>query len=171
MPKSVEILSGVPGCGKSTFALQRLKFYANGNRPVYICSADDFHMVDGEYVFNPANIGQAHATCLRKFIKSLVSLADCDDCLVIVDNTNIHAWERMNYIAIAEALGFEVSVHCWLVHAIVDLHVCIERNTHGVPADVIARMALAHEVPSGAQYHEIGPENAQLRSALSPEVV
>ena len=50
--KTLIILRGVPGCGKSTVAEVLSN---NGKYPV--CTADDFFMKDGEYKWNPKQLG------------------------------------------------------------------------------------------------------------------
>lgn len=51
----IYFLRGVSGSGKSTEAMR----LANNNKDV-ICSADDYFMKDGEYIFNPSLLAAAH---------------------------------------------------------------------------------------------------------------
>jgi predicted kinase len=121
----VKILRGLPGSGKSTYA----KTLSNA----IVCSADDYHMVDGEYKFNPANVSKAHQDCLRAFVEECQS--DDFDYLV-VDNTNTTALEIAPYFRIAEAYGLDIEI----LEFECSITTSVERNVHGVPRHVIERM-------------------------------
>lgn len=131
--KQIHILRGPSGSGKTTFANNLIV-----NQPDHrICSADSFHMVDGEYQFNPANIGQAHAACLEDFLLAI----DLGVSLIIVDNTHIHTWEWTNYARIGMMhKDYEVKVHDFVVSRIDVMNICAARNKHAVPQDVVYRM-------------------------------
>ena len=120
----VTIMRGIPGSGKST--------YAKALNPEVICSADLFFMVSGEYNFDPSLISEAHKTCLRQFLHSLNRRAKD----IVVDNTNIHAWEISPYYNVAEAHCYEVEI----VNVHFDAPTAHNRCIHGVPFDVIYRM-------------------------------
>lgn len=133
----VIILSGVPGSGKSTLAKSIVV-----NAPAVICSADNYFMVDGEYRFDPTKLGEAHAACLHRFTRSLITARDqtwAKDDNIIVDNTNTTALEMAPYVALAAAFGAE----CEIVTAVCDPEVAHARNTHGVPLAGVKRMAQA----------------------------
>lgn len=116
------ILSGVPGCGKSTYCKD-----LDG----IVCSADDWFMRGGVYKFDFRELGNAHNACLKKFIESIVNGYD-----VVVDNTNTTAEEIIPYYAIAAAYGYEIE----LITIFEDPEVCAERNVHGVPKEGIIAM-------------------------------
>lgn len=139
MPKVV-ILRGLPGAGKSTYrktVLEKLKtgFHALGE--IFDCSADHFFMVGGEYKFNPMQLGEAHASCLRSFTQRL--LAQRPNDLIVVDNTNLSVAEFAPYAALALAYKAEleiVTIECgWQTAA--------GRNVHGVPMNSYSRMEKA----------------------------
>lgn len=131
MDNRVIVLSGIPGSGKST-AAQRYRFAWDAK----IVSADDFFTDDdGRYHFNPAQIADAHATCLRSF----VSLLQMRWPVVVVDNTNTTAIEVAPYMALAQAFGYEAL----LLTVRADAALAHARNVHGVPLHTVERMALA----------------------------
>uniref|UniRef100_A0AAY4CZE0 NEDD4-binding protein 2-like 1 n=1 Tax=Denticeps clupeoides TaxID=299321 RepID=A0AAY4CZE0_9TELE len=66
---------------------------------------------------------------------------------VIIDNTNIHAWEMKPYVETALETGYNVCFYepetSWKCDPI-ELE---RRNTHGVPRDKIAKMLECFEAP------------------------
>lgn len=139
----VIIMRGLPGAGKSTWANRELMNYRHNDRhdptAATIVSADHFFMKDGEYKYNPSKIGEAHKECMRAFLDAAglryITRLHC----LIVDNTNVHRWEYMPYVSVAEALGHEVEiVEVWPREYSWDS--LAQRNAHGVPASTIARM-------------------------------
>lgn len=153
--RKVLILRGPSGCGKSTRAqhIQDTKKYC-GWRPftVRVVSADQFFInVDtGEYEFNPLKIGEAHADCLSRFIEILGTASS--ETLLIVDNTNIHRWEFHHYVEAARLGGWDVSIEQFVPRSFDDAKLCIKRNQHKVPADVILRMCNEFEPGYGVTY-------------------
>lgn len=138
MEKTVVILRGLPGSGKSHYVDHfHVSWIRNCGRdekivPV-ICSADDFFMVDGEYRFDPSAIGLAHAECFRKFVDAVNNKAVRS---VIVDNTNITQAEFSPYVTYGLAYGCDVK----LVTMWCPLETAMSRQTHDVPSFVMLRM-------------------------------
>lgn len=122
--KTVIIMSGVSGSGKSTYVKHNFK----GST---VCSADDFFMRNGKYSFDPNKLDEAHGFCLRKYARALA----LDEQRIVVDNTNLTAEEIAPYYAMARAYGYEVELVTLWVHA-----KTAERNVHGVPAKSLERM-------------------------------
>ena len=123
----VEILQGLPGSGKST--------YANSRGCVFF-SADLFHVgEDGIYRFDPKNSGVAHSSCLNKFIEYARSRCHSGD-LVIVDNTNCRAHEVAPYMAVAAAYNVEAEI----IYFPCSVEDSVKRNVHGVPFGTIWEM-------------------------------
>lgn len=118
------ILSGIPGSGKSTFA-------GEADKSV-ICSADDFFMVEGQYLFDFRKLGEAHGSCLRKFVECLSR----GENVVYVDNTNTTVLELAPYVAVASAYKYQVE----LVTFLCDPEVGAKRNKHGVPLNACISM-------------------------------
>ncbi len=127
--KEVIILSGISGSGKSTYARK----IADTSKDVCIVSADHYFMVNGEYVFDANNLGEAHGQCLRNYTQALLG----DATVIIVDNTNTTAIEIAPYVALAKAYKAD----CSLVTVHVDADVAVKRNCHGVSAKTIHNQA------------------------------
>ena len=123
------ILRGVPGSGKSFLAKQLAK-----SRGAVIVSADTYF--EGRKIaFNPALIGEAHASCFRAFLRT----ASAKRSDIVVDNTNLTAWEISPYYLGSAALGYDAEI----LEVDCDPSVAFARQTHGVPAHVHKGMAAA----------------------------
>lgn len=131
--KQVKILSGVSGSGKSTYATNLQNENEADMRGTYYCtifSADNYFMIDGEYRFDPAKLGEAHAKCFREYIETLnADTTWCD--LVIVDNTNATVAEIAPYVLGAQAYGWDVEIITLMCGSEDDVKVCAARNSHG----------------------------------------
>lgn len=129
MERKVIVLRGIPSSGKSTKARELAKSVEGS----VICSADDFFMKTGTYVFDPNLLRAAHQSCFRKFTKSLQDSVP----LVIVDNTHTRKWEYEKYVEQAQEFGYEVEIVS-LPHP--DPEVAAARNLHGVGIEIIKKM-------------------------------
>lgn len=126
----VQVLRGVPGCGKSR--------YAKSLHNARVVSADQFFEgPDGSYNFDPAKIGAAHSDCLRRYL-ALLNIINPHAMpeLLVVDNTNASIAEMAPYVALAAAHGFEVEI----VEFVCDPAVAAARNVHGVPAEIVQKI-------------------------------
>ncbi len=128
--KVMFILRGLPGSGKSTKAKQLA-----GDNGV-ILSTDDFFMINGEYQYDPAMIGEAHfwnETRAQNAIENEVSP-------IVIDNTNVEAWQPKKYVEMALAAGYDIKVEQadtpWAFNA----EELAKRNTHEVPQANIEEM-------------------------------
>ena len=137
----VILYRGLPGCGK-TYSIQQwmlsLKLHPNDPAP-RVFSADFFFQKNGKYEFDYRKIGEAHAWCYRQFLDMIIPFDDEigeNISHLVIDNTNICAFEMAPYIQAANAYG--------LVHEIrtiwSDPVVAAKRNVHNVPATTIFRM-------------------------------
>ena len=104
--RTVRILSGPSGCGKSTLCEKWKKEAESDNVRFVRVSADDYFIdrITGEYNFDPSNLPIAHSYCMNRFLSMMGETSDSDR-LLVVDNTNIHSWERQNYGTAAYVAG------------------------------------------------------------------
>jgi tRNA uridine 5-carbamoylmethylation protein Kti12 len=125
MQKSVIILRGLPGSGKTTF-LNFLVAYTH-------ISMDKFWTKDGEeYKFDYHKLSEAIQWTQDQFLKAL----DAESTLpIVVDNVS-YAYEHYRFF-VEEAKKRNIPVH--IVHIERPLQEC--RNSHGVPADKVEQMA------------------------------
>jgi hypothetical protein len=130
----VIILIGESGSGKSTWVAKDIE---KNPRHFRICSADNyFYDSDGEYHFDPAQLGHAHSACLHDFLSALTNpYMD----VVYIDNTNTTLVEIAPYMAIAQAHNCDVRVIVMEGGGVGEF---AQRNVHGVPEEVVERQAL-----------------------------
>jgi predicted kinase len=128
--RRVIIMRGISGSGKSHHA----KLFAHNG---VVVSADDYFMVAGEYRFDAGKLGDAHAYCMREFLRAL----DKGTETVVVDNTNMRLYELNPYRMVAMAMGYDVEVY----HVIAPISVALQRGQHSVPQVGLVRQNNAYE--------------------------
>lgn len=124
----VLVMRGIPGSGKSTLANK-----IAAENAAAIVSADDYFVVDGKYTWNPDKLSEAHRQCMRRFLDNVLNNEPC----IIVDNTNINVEDAAPYIAIGEAMGYDVEI----VQVTCDPAIAAKRNVHSVKPDKVLEMA------------------------------
>lgn len=97
--RQLKLIRGLPGSGKSTLAQQ----FASEGWLHY--EADHFFERNGQYVFDPSLIGQAHQDCFDRTESSLCSGQD-----VVVANTFVEQWEIAPYWALARRYDADFTV-------------------------------------------------------------
>lgn len=117
--KTLYIVRGLPGSGKST--------WVRNNLHIKPFEADDFFMRDGVYRYVPDMVHRAHEFCRRRCENAMKEGQE----IIAVANTFSRKWEYSKYIDLADKYGYEIVIH-----------VCKGRykNIHNVPDDVISKM-------------------------------
>jgi predicted kinase len=96
--KTVIILRGISGSGKTTFA------EAIADNRTAICCADDYFVdANGNYNFDPEKLNDAHEFCKERF-KKVCRDEGIDK--IIVANTNTSDWEFNWYKKVADDFRF-----------------------------------------------------------------
>jgi predicted kinase len=123
--KTIILLRGIPGAGKSTLANLLLP-----NKPHCIRSADMFFEDEkGNYNFNARELPTAHKWCKNQ-VEYLMS--DQEE-LIIVDNTFTQEWEMADYFDLAKKYDYRI------VTLIVENRHG-SKSIHNVPQDKIDMM-------------------------------
>jgi len=94
------IVRGLPGSGKSTFVRSNERFY--GAKAI---EADDFHMINNEYVYRQERAGYAHEWCQAQVAYYLNQGFD-----VVVANTFITSHAAVPYYEIAQDFDAEFEI-------------------------------------------------------------
>lgn len=99
--KYLILVAGAPGAGKTTLA----RAIGNLSLDVFTIATDDyFYDVFGNYLFNVANIGEAHQWCQ----KEVLSAMRVNVPLIVVHNTFSTRAEIEPYIRLAEQNDYMV---------------------------------------------------------------
>jgi len=125
------IMRGLPGSGKSHIASHMLQQMPDA----IVCSADDYRMVNGEYVHSKDGNADAHAKCFAKFLDAIRAKK-----VVIIDNTNVKRWEFERYVDEATKAGYAVAFVTPGTAWANDPGECARRGTHNVPLAAIEGM-------------------------------
>lgn len=135
--KTVFIMRGVSGSGKSTIARAIQKVYPSA----VLCSADDYFMREGEYHFSADDLGSAHKYCQRLAEEAVRK----DSNVIIIDNTNVKRWEMKFYMDLARQHLYRTVI----VEPKLDWRnnpsLLASRNTHDVDENTIRKKIKAFE--------------------------
>lgn len=126
MEKTLYIVRGIPGSGKSTFAKSLGGVHLE---------SDMYFMKDGNYNFDPEKLKEAHNWCRHSVMDAMKQGVP----KVVVSNTFTQKWEMEPYFILAEELGYRV------------FSIIVEnrhggRNLHDVPESVLAKMRDRFEI-------------------------
>ncbi|NXB19654.1 N4BP2 protein, partial [Rhagologus leucostigma] len=131
------LLRGVPGSGKSYLARNLLEDNPGG----IILSTDDYFYKHGQYHYDPDCLGEAH-DWNRKRAKEAFEMRISP---IIIDNTNIQAWEMKPYVTLAQQFKYKIMFRepdTWWKFKPKELE---RRNIHGVSKEKIKRMLERYE--------------------------
>ncbi len=129
--KTLYIVRGIPGSGKSTFA--------KSIGGIHI-EADQFFMINGEYNFDITKIKLAHKYCQNQteaWMKTDGVQVNNDK--IVVSNTFTQEWEMEPYFKLAEKYGYRT-----FSLIVENRHGGV--NEHGVPEDKLEIMKNRFEV-------------------------
>ncbi|KAM9853702.1 uncharacterized protein n4bp2l2 isoform 2-T2 [Aulostomus maculatus] len=99
-PLVLILMRGLPGSGKSTMARELLSTDPNG----LILSTDDFFAYQDGYCYEAGQLGAAHEWNQRRAKDAMYD----GRSPIIIDNTNIQAWEMKPYVQMALERGYQV---------------------------------------------------------------
>lgn len=134
MPKTVIILRGLPGSGKSSFS--------DLLDPHHLVSMDLFWTKDGSaYNFDYGRLKEAIEWTHQQFIDAILDRSPESSPLIVVDNVS---YAKMHYEFFYEtAMKHGCRVH--VVHVERPITECILSTKHDVPPDKIRAMAAKWE--------------------------
>lgn len=135
MTKKLYIVRGVPGSGKSTFALNLV------GSDFLVCEADKYFVVDGEYSFDGSKLEEAHESC-RNRVETYMKDSLVNDQFyreIAVSNTFTKEWEMQPYFDLAKQYGY-------MVFTIIVENRHGGTNQHGCPEDRVQAMRDRFEI-------------------------
>nr|XP_042123660.1 NEDD4-binding protein 2-like 1 isoform X2 [Peromyscus maniculatus bairdii] len=124
-----------------------------------IFSTDDFFFrEDGAYEFNPDFLEEAHEWNQKRARKAMQNGISP----IIIDNTNLHAWEMKPYAVMALENNYEVIFREPDTRWKFNVQELARRNIHGVPREKIHRMKerYEHDVTFHSVLHAEKPSRA-----------
>ncbi|OCT96027.1 NEDD4-binding protein 2-like 1 [Xenopus laevis] len=131
--KHLYLLRGLPGSGKTSLARKLKQDYPSA----LVFSTDDYFLMDdGTYLFDHELLPEAHKWNQKRARKAMKR----GKTPIIIDNTNVQAWEMKPYAVMAlenqyQVLFLEPSTR-WKFN----VGELTRRNSHGVPREKIQRM-------------------------------
>jgi len=134
--KTLYIVRGLPGSGKSTFAKKLV------GADFLVCEADKYFINDeGEYVFDPSKIKDSHDACKAMVEMYMMDSMENDQWYpeIVVSNTFTQEWEMTPYFDLAKKYDYKV-----FVTIVENRHGGV--NTHGVPDDKLEIMKKRFEI-------------------------
>nr|XP_054508687.1 NEDD4-binding protein 2-like 1 isoform X2 [Agelaius phoeniceus] len=111
------------------------------NPTAVVLSTDDFFIENGVYVFEPDFLEDAHKWNQKRARKAMKK----GKSPVIIDNTNIHAWEMKPYVMMAHENRYEVTFQEPDTPWKFNVQELTRRNIHHVPREKIQRMKEQYE--------------------------
>ncbi|CAN9511618.1 unnamed protein product [Ophioblennius macclurei] len=126
------LMRGLPGSGKSTRARELLSTGPSG----VVLSTDDYFAHREGYRYESRLLGAAHQWNQRRAKDALFD----GRSPVIIDNTNLQAWEMKPYVQMALERGYDVHFCEPETSWKFDAQELERRNKHGVPQEKILQM-------------------------------
>ena len=129
IPKTLILVRGLPGSGKSTFANFVWNDYA-------ICEADKFfYDKEGNYNFDPNRLKAAHEWCRFQVEERMKNNEENPQYYpeIVVSNTFTQEWEMEAYYELAKKYNY-------LVISIIVENRHGGKNVHGVPEEKLEQM-------------------------------
>lgn len=134
--KTLYIMRGISGSGKSTFAKQ-IQSHEGG----VIYSTDEFRYQNGKYVFDPEkNVEQHHANQKRAIEAMQAGITP-----IIIDNINVTLDQARPYIDAGLEYGYNIQLRQPTTDWQWDAKELAKRNDGRAPLDVIEQMLKSWE--------------------------
>ncbi|KAF7989881.1 hypothetical protein HCN44_008555 [Aphidius gifuensis] len=140
--KVLILVRGLPGSGKTTLSKSIIESTIGGDSSKYIYSADDYFITtNGTWKYDSSKIADAHATTQKKVLDALKH----DITPIIIDNTNLQAWEMRPYATMAVQRGYIIEIIDIDTPWSQNVNELSRKNNHNVPKEKIRTMMNRYE--------------------------
>ncbi|XP_063285505.1 NEDD4-binding protein 2-like 1 isoform X1 [Pelobates fuscus] len=131
--KHIYLLRGLPGSGKTSLARKLKREFPSA----LVFSTDDFFIMDdGTYLYDHDLLPEAHRWNQKRARKAM----NKGKTPIIIDNTNVQAWEMKPYAVMALEHEYQVLFREPETSWKFNVRELTRRNSHGVPREKIQRM-------------------------------
>ncbi|XP_047246717.1 NEDD4-binding protein 2-like 2 [Girardinichthys multiradiatus] len=155
------LMRGLPGSGKTSRARELLSSGPSG----IILSTDDYFAEKEGYHYDPGLLGAAHEWNQSRAKDALQD----GRSPIIIDNTNLQAWEMKPYVKMALERGYEVDFCEPDTRWKFDPYELEKRNKHGVPQEKIAQMMDRFSFPISIDIVMSSQEPVHVNQRRQPE--
>uniref|UniRef100_A0A3Q2UC29 NEDD4 binding protein 2-like 2 n=1 Tax=Fundulus heteroclitus TaxID=8078 RepID=A0A3Q2UC29_FUNHE len=155
------LMRGLPGSGKTTRARELLSSGPSG----IILSTDDYFAEKEGYRYDPGLLGAAHEWNQSRAKDALHN----GRSPIIIDNTNLQAWEMKPYVKMALERGYKVDFCEPDTRWKFDPYELEKRNKHGVPQEKIAQMMDRYSFPISIDIVMSSQEPAHVNQRRRPD--
>ncbi|NXM16517.1 N42L1 protein, partial [Ploceus nigricollis] len=131
----------LPGTNPSFIFFSSCRQLKRDHPSAVVLSTDDFFVENGVYIFEPDFLEDAHKWNQKRARKAMKN----GKSPVIIDNTNIHAWEMKPYVMMARENRYEVTFQEPDTPWKFNVQELTRRNIHHVPREKIQRMKEQYE--------------------------
>lgn len=129
--KELILLRGLPGAGKSSLAKSLVGDNDCAHREADMYFLDE----NGNYVFNPSHLKEAHTWCQQEIEFAMKIQHE----RIVVSNTFTQAWEMQPYYDLAEKYGYRV-------YSLIIENRHLGVNSHGVSEEKLEQMKQRFEI-------------------------
>ncbi|KAM4699130.1 NEDD4-binding protein 2-like 1 isoform 2-T2 [Discoglossus pictus] len=136
--KHLYLLRGLPGSGKSSLARKLKRDFPSA----LVFSTDNYFILeDGTYLYDHELLREAHKWNQKQARQAM----NRGKTPIIIDNTNIQAWEMKPYVIMALENNYQVVFLEPDTRWKFNVPELARKNSHGVPRDKIQRMKEVYE--------------------------
>ena len=123
---TVFLLRGLPGSGKSTFAMKLFGYCQNTATSLSICSADEWFTFGGGYAFDGDALHRAHAHAEGQFLRAMALMQE----VIVIDNCNLQHRDFEFYVDHARRHDYDVVAVQWRPRNEVEADEVVRQSVH-----------------------------------------
>lgn len=141
--RSLVLLAGLPGAGKTAYASKLQGTIAAFGKTSTVVAPDLLPVIKDDDVYDECKAVFTHRLCL-KLTRAKLGI---DYDFIIVDSTNLTAAQRSDYVELCRQFNVDVECHASVPDDIGEVAACAERSSKKVPLRVVEKMAYIFDIP------------------------